>query len=92
VIGWSGRPRNVSSSKRAGTAIAPVLDDSTSSVVIITVCKSDAVTVNKFWSSWIKKFYNIGMIGLLAITPLIPESCFNKTDEDTTNFICVGIC
>ncbi len=87
VTGCSGKLRRVSNNNRAGNAIEPFSKPSTSKVVVITVCKSDAVNINLFPSNSTKMFSKIGMIGLLATTPLMADSCFNKTLEATKNFI-----
>ena len=87
VTGWSGKLRNVSNNNRAGNAIEPFSNPSTSKVVVITVCKSDAVKVSLSPVNSTKMFSKIGMIGLLATTPLIAEICFNRTFDATKNFI-----
>ena len=87
VTGWSGKLRNVSNNKRAGKAIDPFSNPSTSKVVVITVWRSDAVNFKVLPSNSTKMFSKIGMIGLLATTPLMAEICFNNTLEATKNFI-----
>ena len=87
VKGCSGNVFKVSNNKRAGTQIVPFSLLSTSNFDEMVVSKSDAETVNKFWSSWNKKLSNIGRVLLLLIIPPKTWSCFNKYELDTINFI-----
>jgi len=87
VIGCYGRFLSVSNNILEGTAILPFSLASTSNSVIIEVCKSEAVMVNLPSLISNRKFSRIGTTGLVVITPLIAETCFNKYEEETINFI-----